>query len=78
MKLVLDACRLNEREKAHGYLKEKLNFPDYYGCNLDALYDCLTEMDANELEEVIFENQEDGGEYFRMVYRVFEAAGYIA
>ena len=28
----------------HDYLKEALNFPDYYGKNLDALYDCLTEM----------------------------------
>lgn len=30
----------------HDYLKEALNFPDYYGKNLDALYDCLTEIDC--------------------------------
>ena len=30
-------------EDGHNYLKEVLNFPDYYGKNLDALYDCLTE-----------------------------------
>lgn len=28
----------------HDYLKEALNFPDYYGKNLDALYDCLCEI----------------------------------
>ena len=28
----------------HGILKESLNFPDYYGGNLDALFDCLTDM----------------------------------
>ena len=32
------------KAKGHDYLKEALNFPDYYGKNLDALYDCLTEI----------------------------------
>ena len=32
-------------ENPHEYIKEKLDFPDYYGENLDALYDCLTEID---------------------------------
>ena len=31
-------------EEGHDYLKDVLNFPDYYGKNLDALYDCLTEI----------------------------------
>ena len=29
---------------AHQALKSALSFPDYYGHNLDALHDCLTEM----------------------------------
>ena len=32
------------KEEGHDYLKEAFNFPDYYGKNLDALYDCLTEI----------------------------------
>jgi len=32
------------KKHSHDYLKEKFSFPDYYGKNLDALYDCLTEM----------------------------------
>lgn len=32
--------------EGHKYLKEALDFPDYYGENLDALYDCLTEFDG--------------------------------
>ena len=36
----------------HKYLKEALDFPDYYGENLDALYDCLTEFNG----EIHFSN----------------------
>lgn len=32
------------KKEGHDYLKEALNFPDYYGNNLDALYDCLCEI----------------------------------
>ena len=32
------------KKEGHDYLKEALNFPDYYGKNLDALYDCLCEI----------------------------------
>lgn len=32
------------KKDGHDYLKEILNFPDYYGKNLDALYDCLTDI----------------------------------
>ena len=28
----------------HAQLAETFRFPDYYGRNLDALYDCLTEV----------------------------------
>ena len=34
------------KEKGHDYLMEALNLPDYYGKNLDALYDCLTEIEC--------------------------------
>lgn len=34
------------KENGHDYLIEALNLPDYYGKNLDALYDCLTEMEC--------------------------------
>ena len=33
------------KELVHNYIAEKLGFPDYYGKNLDALYDCLTDID---------------------------------
>lgn len=31
-------------EAIHEQLAQTLHFPDFYGRNLDALYDCLTEL----------------------------------
>lgn len=28
----------------HKIIKESLNFPDYYGCNWSAFWDCLTDL----------------------------------
>ncbi len=47
--MILEGKLINER--GHDYLSEALNFPDYYGKNLDALYDCLCEIDC-EIELV--------------------------
>ena len=44
MEIVLDARRFKGRTRAHAYLKEALRLPDYYGKNLDALYDCLGDI----------------------------------
>ena len=50
------------KEEGHDYLIRALNLPDYYGKNLDALYDCLTEIEceielvnADEVDEDILE-----------------------
>ncbi|HWQ97298.1 MAG TPA: barstar family protein [Clostridia bacterium] len=40
----LNARRMTTREEAHAHLKERLKLPDWYGNNLDALYDCLSEI----------------------------------
>ena len=40
MEIILDARCMGSRKEAHEYLREKLDFPEYYGQNLDALYEC--------------------------------------
>lgn len=44
--ITLKATRLKSKTSAHKYLKEQLALPDYYGANLDALWDCLMEIDS--------------------------------
>ena len=42
--IVLDGRRMDGRAAAHAELKEKLDLPEYYGNNLDALNDCLGDL----------------------------------
>ena len=41
-KITIDILKLNDLK--HTYLKDIFNFPDYYGHNLDALYDLVSSM----------------------------------
>ncbi len=41
---ILDGNMMKDKDMTHLYLAKELEFPDYYGENLDALYDLLTEM----------------------------------
>lgn len=42
--ITLDGRRMDTRAKTHAYLQKQLDLPDYYGANLDALFDCLTSL----------------------------------
>lgn len=41
--IILDGEQMLNRSAAHDHLTERLGLPEYYGRNLDALYDLLTE-----------------------------------
>lgn len=64
-------------EEFHNLVREKLNFPDYYGKNLDAMHDCLT--DIAEPMEVVFtgvkkfrEKSQDNDIYMTSLERMLE------
>ncbi len=41
--IIIDCSEIKEKRELHEQLKTKLNFPEYYGMNWDAFWDCLTE-----------------------------------
>ena len=49
-RIILDGREFDSREKLHSIFKDAFNFPDYYGKNLDALHDCLSETSGVELQ----------------------------
>lgn len=64
-KITINGKRLKTREALHKYISDKLSFPEYYGNNLDALYDCLSEI--NSPLNIIIKNkdifEEELGQY---------------
>lgn len=44
MEYILDVSELRSCGAFHARLKETLSFPVWYGGNLDAMYDCLTDL----------------------------------
>ena len=41
---ILDFSKAEHYLEIHKIIKSELDFPDYYGCNWDAFWDCLTDM----------------------------------
>ena len=72
----LQAERMCQEKTAHEYLQEMLELPEYYGKNLDALYDCLTSLSDVEFRIAEFEVEGQIQEnldaaYWRKVKKVF-------
>ena len=75
MNVTLHCEYLRERRNAHSYLAQMLDFPDYYGRNLDALFDCLTELhDCTILLEGAEELLAAGGYGARILQTLEDAA----
>lgn len=51
--IIFDCSNWMQTEKIHKALKKQLHFPDYYGENLDALNDCLSDLQINENGTII-------------------------
>ena len=47
--IVFDGTKMTSKELAHQHMKEALHAKDYYGANLDALHDVLTEISTDTM-----------------------------
>lgn len=71
--IIIDGARMTSVEQAHLYLERTLRLPPHYGRNLDALYDCLTDLPNTVFVVLINGRQMDEqlGEYAARLRRVF-------
>lgn len=72
-RILINGKKIQNRDQLHIYLKTQFNLPDYYGNNLDGLWDCLshnqtikkiTLINSNHLNYIL-------GEYGRLLINVF-------
>ena len=68
MLVLCDFERLSTADAVYDYLTEELAFPDYFGRNLDALHDCLTDI-ASPTRLVLTGTDSPCGQHFLRVFR---------
>lgn len=54
--IVLDGTEIADKEQLHKIFRDALKLEDFYGCNLDALYDVLSTY--SEKVEIMFLNKD--------------------
>ena len=69
--ITLKLDKFSQKEELHSYLKKKMKFPDYYGENLDALFDCLTDISTDTAVDIKYDAD---NELQRAVLAVFSDA----
>ena len=75
--IIIDGRRMTSIEATHAYLASTLRLPDYYGRNLDALHDCLTDLSRSVWIILINGDFMDRnlGDYAEKLRRVFKDVG---
>lgn len=74
--IVVNGGSIKSIEDFHETIKRKLNFPDYYGENLDALWDCIRSIELPC--KLIWENHKISrtylASYFDNIHELFNEA----
>ena len=74
--LFIDAARYTSARELHQALKMMLDLPEHYGCNADALYDCLSERTGKPVNLCILTPGEgETAEALRKIVHVIEDLG---
>lgn len=75
MKIILDCIGIADKKEFHSRISQALCFPEWYGNNLDAMMDCLTELDSLDLELDHWQAAQDAlGDYGLAARETFENA----
>ena len=73
----LDGEKMLDRQGVHEHIKEVLGLPDYYGKNLDALYDVLNELCGEVVIKNFHDMEENLGSYAGAVMKTFVDAAAV-
>ncbi|MBE5797999.1 MAG: hypothetical protein E7327_11595 [Clostridiales bacterium] len=73
--IFVDASRYATARELHLALKMMLGLPEYYGCNADALHDCLEERRERVNLVVLSQGEGETAEALAKVRRVIEDCG---
>lgn len=70
----LDGSKMNSIQNTHIYLKESMELPEYYGENLDAMYDVMSDISENTFVFVLNSKQmrDSLGDYSVRMEQVWE------
>lgn len=78
MKIVLDGLKMKNKKTTHEMLKKIFEFPDYYGKNLYALWDCLTDWYLDDNAQIVWINFDKSKEYLgedaNIMLKIFKRA----
>jgi ribonuclease inhibitor len=76
MKVTIDGRIITNRIQLHELFASQLDFPETYGKNLDALYDCITDIHKEtEIEIINYEALYDNlGNYAKVLVKLLGQA----
>lgn len=74
--ITIDCNRISDRQAFHRAMAQAFAFPEYYGNNLDAMIDCLTEVEQQtHLRLTNWAAMEDSlGDYAPKIHRALQIA----
>ena len=71
---LLDGKDMTNRDKAYRIIEQSMHFPEWFGHNLDALADCLSELPGDKTA-IVFVNtdvlRENLGQYAEKMLKCF-------
>ena len=73
--ICIDGRQYASAKALHLALKMLLDLPEHYGCNADALYDCLSERKVPVNLVVMHDGEGEAADALHKVRRVFEDCG---